>query len=568
VIDAVEPPPEEVRPWLVAIIVLWAAAYLPELAARDLRGEEGRRAIPAREMLERGDYMLPTLFGDPYLNKPPLHYWMIGLIGAMRGGVDVWATRIPSALAALACGLLMMAFGKGRMPLAVRGTAALAALATPILLDKGTQGEIDALLTAFVLAAWVVWWSERQDNETSWRGWLAAGALLGLATLCKGLGGPTQFYLGIATWLVWKGRLRELVSARHACALIFMAAPAVAWVAGLVYWRGISLEAVTASWRGQSGLAAPPWVWLTFPYARAYFLAHIVEMVEKIPTMSLPWCVLAAPAFAPRFAKRLQIDGDLRRFLCLTIAANFVVFLLLPTARPRYLMAAVLLVCPLAAASVRGLAGVGATRLLTVINRLPTLMVHGAVGLAVVGAIAALKYTEQFEMALLLLGAAGTWLVLMGRLGRQLRLQGAVLAAALTLAGLILVGRGTAANIALPILAKRDEVRKARALLPSLADRVVFTTRRFPERSEDWYEVFFHIAQSLRGAETSELVARAPCLALVTPAEADELEQRAPGKCWREGVVPKLHDCSTGLVLVRIVSPTLVDGRQTSPAAR
>ena len=567
-IDAVEPEREEVRPWLVAIIVLWAAAYLPELAVRDLRGEEGRRAIPAREMLERGDYLLPTLFGDPYLNKPPLHYWMIGLIGAMRGGVDVWATRVPSAVAALSCGLLMMAFGKGRMPLAVRGTAALAALATPILLDKGTQGEIDALLTAFVLAAWVMWWGERRDNETSWRGWLATGGLLGMATLCKGLGGPTQFYLGIATWLVWKGCARELVSARHACALILMAAPAVAWVAAVVYWRGVSLEAVTASWRGQSGLAAPPWVWLTFPYGRAYFLAHIVEMFEKIPAMSLPWCVLAAPAFVPRFAKKLPIDGDFRRFICLTIAANFVVFLLLPTARPRYLMAAVLLVCPLAAVSVRGFAGVGTTRLLTEINRLPTLMVQGAVGLAVVGAIAALKYTEQFETALLLLGAAGAWLVLMGRLSRQLRRQGLMLAAALTLAGLILVGRGVAANIALPILAKRDEIRRARALLPSIGDEVVYTTRRFPERSEDWYEVFFHIALTLRGAETSELLARAPCRALVTPGEADELEQRAPGGCWREGVLPKLHDCSTSLVLVRIDSPTLVDRRQTSSAAR
>src|SRR5262249_32807760 len=75
-----------VRAWVVVIVVLWAAAYLPALSARDLRGEEGRRAIPAREMLQSGDFILPTLFGDPYLNKPPLHFWIIGAVGAMRGG--------------------------------------------------------------------------------------------------------------------------------------------------------------------------------------------------------------------------------------------------------------------------------------------------------------------------------------------------------------------------------------------------------------------------------------------------------------------------------------------------
>src|SRR5271169_3351566 len=40
-----------------------------------LGADEPRYAQVAREMLDRNDWVLPTLNGKPWLEKPPLYYW-------------------------------------------------------------------------------------------------------------------------------------------------------------------------------------------------------------------------------------------------------------------------------------------------------------------------------------------------------------------------------------------------------------------------------------------------------------------------------------------------------------
>ena len=55
-----------------------------------------RRATPAREMLATGDFLLPRLYGDPYLNKPPVFFWVIAGLGSLIGEVNVHAARLPS----------------------------------------------------------------------------------------------------------------------------------------------------------------------------------------------------------------------------------------------------------------------------------------------------------------------------------------------------------------------------------------------------------------------------------------------------------------------------------------
>src|SRR5947199_727639 len=59
--------------------------------------DEPRYAQVAREMMERGDWVTPTLGDHPWLEKPPLYYWEAGLVYRAIGVSDV-AARIPSAL--------------------------------------------------------------------------------------------------------------------------------------------------------------------------------------------------------------------------------------------------------------------------------------------------------------------------------------------------------------------------------------------------------------------------------------------------------------------------------------
>ena len=64
-------------------------------------------AASARGMVERGDWLIPHVNGLPRYDKPPLVYWLMGLLYALPGQsrwdpLGTWAASLPSALACIA----------------------------------------------------------------------------------------------------------------------------------------------------------------------------------------------------------------------------------------------------------------------------------------------------------------------------------------------------------------------------------------------------------------------------------------------------------------------------------
>jgi len=74
--------------------------------------DEGRYAEIAREMLLLKDWLIPHLNLVPYLEKPPLVYWLTSL-SFTAFGLAEWTARLPAALAALAG--VYLAFMLGRV---------------------------------------------------------------------------------------------------------------------------------------------------------------------------------------------------------------------------------------------------------------------------------------------------------------------------------------------------------------------------------------------------------------------------------------------------------------------
>ncbi len=57
---------------LLIVLLVWAAIYLPALGSLAIKGEEGRRILPAVRMIETGDYIVPRVGSATYFRKPPL----------------------------------------------------------------------------------------------------------------------------------------------------------------------------------------------------------------------------------------------------------------------------------------------------------------------------------------------------------------------------------------------------------------------------------------------------------------------------------------------------------------
>src|SRR5438132_9692324 len=90
--------------------------------------DEGLYATVAQEMLSRGDWIIPHVNGLPYLEKPPLYFWLTAATMWLAGPTE-WAVRVWSALAALGTVLLTWRMGR-RLYGAPAGFLAGIALAT------------------------------------------------------------------------------------------------------------------------------------------------------------------------------------------------------------------------------------------------------------------------------------------------------------------------------------------------------------------------------------------------------------------------------------------------------
>src|SRR4051812_3184468 len=108
----VRPPagPLSVRSILLLIVLPGALLY-PGLAFPLFEPDEGRYAEIPREMLVRGDWVVPYLQGQPYLDKPPLFYWLV-MLAYRTLGVSDWSARLVPALAVHGTILISYAFGR------------------------------------------------------------------------------------------------------------------------------------------------------------------------------------------------------------------------------------------------------------------------------------------------------------------------------------------------------------------------------------------------------------------------------------------------------------------------
>ena len=89
-------------PQLVILLALSLLFFLPKLGMPFLDPDEGLYATIAQEMLGDGDWVIPHVNGLPYLEKPPLYFWLTALAFRVAGPSE-WATRLPSGGARGSC---------------------------------------------------------------------------------------------------------------------------------------------------------------------------------------------------------------------------------------------------------------------------------------------------------------------------------------------------------------------------------------------------------------------------------------------------------------------------------
>jgi len=314
------------------VIACWAAIYLPGLGSLEIKGEEGRRILPAVTMIETGNYLVPQVGSEPYFRKPPLVNWLVAASFKLTGMRNEWTARLPSVLSVLLVAITFLTVARAALGPSGSLFAALVWLANAGMIEKGRLIEIEALYVslfglAFIL--WLSWWKKRRSG---WLIWIVPWIFLGLGILAKGPVHLFFFYSVVVAVLLFEGELRQLITIKHFVGLLIMLGIFAAWA--IPYWRTMPSASVGQSWAVQltgrftgDDFKLGSWL-LNIPRGLAYFL---------------PWTLLLPLVRQTTWSS--NADRNLARGLGWGTALPFLLVNLLPGGLPRYSMPALVPAC-------------------------------------------------------------------------------------------------------------------------------------------------------------------------------------------------------------------------------
>lgn len=327
----------------VILLAVTAGLFLPRLGAPSLWDiDEGNNAEAAREMLERDNWIVPQFNYQLRVDKPALLYWF--QLAAYRAcGVNEFAARLPSALAAMLVVLLTYQLGRRLFDAGV-GLLAGVMLASALLFCGSAHfANPDALLNAATVLTFLVFWRGYAGGGSAWL--LGIGLSTGLGFLAKG---PVALVLpaaAIGLFLLSTGELRRLWCWQLPAGLAVWALVALPWfvlvgsetkgefLAG--FFIKHNQERFTAPMEGHGGFA----------------FYHLVSLFLGF----LPWSVFLVPALWYAFrgdpgtgrhgdsatddeSPRPRVALSPRRFLLIWSAVWFVFFSISRTKLPSYIL--------------------------------------------------------------------------------------------------------------------------------------------------------------------------------------------------------------------------------------
>ncbi len=170
-----------------------------------LGADEARYARIGEEMNLRGDYVTPTLTFLPWLEKPPLLFWLEALSFHLFG-VSEWSARLP--VAAIALLGVLCASGLG-CSLAGQRAAVLTFFilcASGLFFVYARAASTDMPLAASFTVAMACGLQASRRESPLWGA--GAGLTLGLATLAKGPIALVLFCAVFAVYFLWIGKLK------------------------------------------------------------------------------------------------------------------------------------------------------------------------------------------------------------------------------------------------------------------------------------------------------------------------------------------------------------------------
>ncbi len=293
------------RRFFIAAVCV-AAIVVPFFELGDFRtfgSHEAYATVPARTMMETGNWIVPLFGGVPRLTKPPLVYWTVAGSATLFGELNEWTARVPAAIAAVLLTLLV-GWQAGRWYGPVAGIAAAAVQITSVyMIIFSRKAEVDMLLVLLTTAAMflIIGQSPEESRRRTFARWAGIHALLAIAWMGKFHYGPAMVLAPVVVFFVVERRFRDFFSPLmfgNPLGLCFSAA-------AVLVWPMLLLQQVPDAWE----------IWHRETLGRAVgSLGHQPFWFygPHLLWMTLPWTPLVAFALPGSWQRAFPRGGTVR----------------------------------------------------------------------------------------------------------------------------------------------------------------------------------------------------------------------------------------------------------------
>lgn len=297
---------------ILAILLIFACFYgMSSYAIFDMK--EGIFAEVAREMVATNSYIIPHLNFVPFLQKPPLFYWLVAASYHFFG-VDEFATRLIPSIATALTGLLLLYFGKKIDELRAGWLSAIILFSSAGFTIIGRVVSPEILTTLFISASLFFYYIWYVKNITPYL--IGSYFFLSLAVLTDGLF-PLILVPTIGILFIWltKSDRKLFFSLFNKTGLLVLLALSLPWFiialliqSGFVIEYFINVQLLNIFSHHSSALSHPAPGYFYIPWIIAYLL---------------PWSLLLPTLF--RLPQRMTVHFDpLKLFLWLWFIVAFV----------------------------------------------------------------------------------------------------------------------------------------------------------------------------------------------------------------------------------------------------
>jgi 4-amino-4-deoxy-L-arabinose transferase-like glycosyltransferase len=316
---------------LLGLLLFLSGNWILPLMDRD----EPRFAEASREMVQRGDMIIPWFNGEYRFDKPPLIYWcQIGWYRLL--GENPFAARLPSVLFAVATAALLVVWGR-RLGNEKAGFYAAIMLMTCLqFLIHARLAVADMPMILFVtISLWSGWEMTRPQPKVPTAWWWLFYLSQGLGFLAKGpvawlpLGG-----LILARWMRPANfslpAMRTVLGVVVALGIVGLwGVPALIATHGQFFSVGIGHHVVYRSLGIMEGHGGPGWVGflLTLPLYLVTFFLSFFPWSFKVPGTLRRWW-------------SSRNEDTFGAYLLVQAALVFAVFSLVRTKLPHYILPA------------------------------------------------------------------------------------------------------------------------------------------------------------------------------------------------------------------------------------